>query len=107
MDRKQHLYVSIWKKHLADIIDLAAYRPESLLQLSAEDFIAASKRDKSGYTFNLTIENGKITAISNSAVARDFADVLMEDSSAVEFLQGKKVHFSLQSNFTIVTNVNP
>ncbi|MES2458216.1 MAG: hypothetical protein V4594_21845 [Bacteroidota bacterium] len=97
----EQLYFPIWKKHLADILDLSDYfSSSSSLALSANDFRALGNRKD--YTFNLVLENGvAVNDISGSAVARDLASMIFLEDKVIERLQGKRIKINMDSNFTL------
>ena len=78
-DRK---YLTTWKRYLP-VIRLHIKKSlveEQQFKLNITDFESAGDRGKSGYTFNITMENGKvINNISGSAVARDLFEALKSD----------------------------
>ena len=96
----EQLYFPIWKKHLADILDMMEHFSTSALELSADDFQQAGNRKD--YSFNLVLENGiAVNDISGSAVGRDLVAVMALEESVLERLQGKCVKINLDSRFTL------
>ena len=66
------------------------------------DFESAGDRGKSGYTFNIQMENGKVTNnISGSAVARDLYEALKGDETIKAMLQDKSVKISVGKTFML------
>ena len=100
-DRK---YLATWKKYLP-VIRLHLKRSiagEQQFKLNITDFESAGHRGKSSYTFNLMMENGKVTNnISGSAVARDLYDALKSDDTIKAMLQDKSVKISVGKSFIL------
>ncbi|OOQ61026.1 hypothetical protein [Mucilaginibacter pedocola] len=97
-------YQKAWNKYLP-VIRMrlkASAETEQTLNLDAIDFDSAGDRGKSGYTFNLEMENGKATNnISGSAVARDLYEILTTDERAKPLLQGRNVKISLGKSMVL------
>jgi len=75
---------------------------EVSFKLNITDFESAGDRGKSGYTFNLTMENGKVTNnIGGSAVARDLYEALKSDETIKAILQEKAVKISVGKTFLL------
>ena len=69
---------------------------EQQFLLNKTDFESAGDRGKSGYTFNMLIENGKVVNnISGSAVARDLFETIKADDIMKEFLKEKTVKINV------------
>jgi hypothetical protein len=101
---EERKYLQTWKKYLP-VIRLHLKRSlaeEQQFKLNITDFESAGERGKSGYTFNLQIENGKVTNnISGSAVARDLFELLKEDEIIKAFLQNRSVKISVGKSFVL------
>jgi hypothetical protein len=109
---EERKYLQTWKKYIPVI---RLYLKKSLTEdqqfkLNITDFESAGDRGKSGYTFNLQIENGKVTNnisgsavnnISGSAVARDLFELLKADEVIKAFLQEKSVKISVGKSFML------
>jgi len=101
---EERKYLQTWKKYVPVI---RLYLKKSMtedqqLKLNITDFESAGDRGKSGYTFNLQMENGKPTNnISGSAVARDLYELLKADESIKAFLQDKSVKISVGKSFIL------
>lgn len=97
-------YLQTWKKYVPVI---RLYLKKSMTEdqqfkLNITDFESAGDRGKSGYTFNLQMENGKPTNnISGSAVARDLYELLKADEAIKAFLQDKSVKISVGKSFML------
>ena len=75
---------------------------EQSFKLNITDFESAGDRGKSGYSFNITLENGKVTNnISGSAVARDLFEALKEDETIKAMLQDKAIKISVGKSFLL------
>lgn len=102
MDERNYLIT--WKKYMPVI---RLHLKKSLLEeqqfkLNITDFEAAGNRGKSGYTFNINMENGKVTNnISGSAVARDLYELLKADDAIKELLKNKNVKMSVGKSFVL------
>jgi hypothetical protein len=101
---EERKYLQTWKKYIPVI---RLYLKKSLTEdqqfkLNITDFESAGDRGKSGYTFNLQMENGKVTNnISGSAVARDLFELLKADDIIKAFLQEKSVKISVGKSFML------
>ena len=88
---EQRTYLQTWKKYLP-VIRLHLKRSlneDQSFKLNITDFESAGDRGKSGYTFNLQMENGKpINNISGSAVARDLYEALKADEATKALASG-------------------
>jgi hypothetical protein len=100
-DRK---YLTTWKRYLP-VIRLHLKRSlneEQQFKLNITDFESAGDRGKSSYTFNLMMENGKVTNnISGSAVARDLFEALKTDDTIKAMLQDKAIKISVGKSFIL------
>lgn len=97
-------YINLWKKYLPVIrIQLKnSLQRDEILQLNKIEFEAVGDRDSSGYSFNLEIQNGKVTNdISGTAVARDLYQVLNNDTILFEFSKDKKIKISMSESFLL------
>ena len=101
---EERKYLQTWKKYLP-VIRLHLKRSlteEQQFRLNITDFESAGERGKTGYTFNLQMENGKVTNnISGSAVARDLFELLKADEAIKAFLQDKSVKISVGKSFML------
>jgi len=101
---EERKYLQTWKKYVPVI---RLYLKKSMTEdqqfkLNITDFESAGDRGKSGYTFNLQMENGKPTNnISGSAVARDLYELLKADEAIKAFLQDKSVKISVGKSFML------
>lgn len=101
---EERKYLQTWKKYIPVI---RLYLKKSLnedqqFKLNITDFESAGDRGKAGYTFNLQMENGKVTNnISGSAVARDLFELLKADEVIKAFLQDKSVKISVGKSFML------
>ncbi|EHQ29140.1 hypothetical protein [Mucilaginibacter paludis] len=101
---EERKYLPIWKKY-APVIRLHLKKSNAEDQqflLNKTDFESAGDRGKSGYTFNMLIENGKVVNnISGSAIARDLFETLTGDEYMKEFLKGKSVKLNVGKSFML------
>lgn len=99
---EERKYLTTWKRYIP-VIRLHLKRSlttEQSFKLNITDFESAGDRGKSGYTFNITIENGKVTNnISGSAVARDLYEALKTDEAIKTMLQDKNIKISVGKSF--------
>jgi len=100
-DRK---YLTTWKRYIP-VIRLhlkKSLTEEQQFKLNITDFESAGDRGKSGYTFNVTLENGKVmNNISGSAVARDLVEALKADDAIKLILQNKSIKISVGKSFML------
>lgn len=101
---EERKYLTTWKRYIP-VIRLHLKRSlteEQSFKLNITDFESAGDRGKSGYTFNLTMENGKVTNnVSGSAVARDLYEALKDDEAIKAFLQDRAVKMSVGKSFVL------
>ncbi|HEY0245828.1 MAG TPA: hypothetical protein VGC01_09715 [Mucilaginibacter sp.] len=101
---EQRTYLATWKKYIP-VIRLhlkKSLTEDQSFKLNITDFESAGDRGKSGYTFNIQMENGKVTNnISGSAVARDLYEALKSDETIKAMLQDKSVKISVGKTFML------
>jgi hypothetical protein len=101
---EERKYLTTWKRYIP-VIRLHLKRSlneEQQFKLNITDFESAGDRGKSGYTFNITLENGKVTNnISGSAVARDLFEALKDDEAIKAMLQNKSIKISVGKSFML------
>jgi hypothetical protein len=97
-------YLTTWKRYLP-VIRLhikKSFNEDQQFKLNIQDFESAGDRGKSGYTFNIQLENGKVTNnISGSAVARDLFEALKSDDAIKAMLLDKSVKISVGKSFML------
>lgn len=102
MEERQ--YLTTWKKYLP-VIRLhlkKSLNEDQSFKLNITDFESAGDRGKSGYSFNIAMENGRVTNnISGSAVARDLYEALKGDEAIKAMLQDKQVKISVGKTFIL------
>jgi hypothetical protein len=107
---EERKYLQTWKKYIP-VIRLylkKSVTEDQQFKLNITDFESAGDRGKSGYTFNLQMENGKVTNnISGSAVARDLFELLKADEVIKAFLQEKSVKISVGKSFMLTIKSSP
>ncbi|MGZ3873184.1 MAG: hypothetical protein ACXVJD_09720 [Mucilaginibacter sp.] len=101
---EERKYLTTWKRYIP-VIRLHLKRSlneEQQFKLNITDFESAGDRGKSGYTFNIALENGKVTNnISGSAVARDLYEALKADEAIKAMLQNKSIKISVGKSFML------
>jgi hypothetical protein len=101
---EERKYLATWKRYIP-VIRLHLKRSlteDQQFKLNITDFESAGDRGKSGYTFNIALENGKPTNnISGSAVARDLYEAMKEDEAIKSFLQNRSVKISVGKAFIL------
>jgi hypothetical protein len=101
---EERKYLQTWKKYIP-VIRLylkKSVTEDQQFKLNITDFESAGDKGRSGYTFNLQMENGKVTNnISGSAVARDLFELLKADDVIKAFLQEKSVKISVGKSFML------
>ncbi len=97
-------YLTTWKRYLP-VIRLhikKSLNEDQQFKLNIQDFESAGDRGKSGYTFNITLENGRVTNnISGSAVARDLYEALKSDDAIKAMVQDKSIKISVGKTFIL------
>ncbi len=106
---EERKYLMTWKRYLP-VIRLHLKKSlveEQNFKLNITDFESAGDRGKSGYTFNLALENGKATNnISGSAVARDLYEALKSDEAIKALLAERSVKISVGKSFVLSIKTN-
>jgi hypothetical protein len=101
---EERKYLTTWRKYIP-VIRLHLKRSlaeEQSFKLNITDFESAGDRGKSGYTFSLAMENGKVTNnISGSAVARDLYEALKTDETIKAMIQDKAIKISVGKSFVL------
>ncbi|MBD1386287.1 hypothetical protein IDJ75_13455 [Mucilaginibacter rigui] len=101
---EERKYLTTWRKYIP-VIRLHLKRSlneDQTFKLNITDFESAGDRGKSGYTFSLAMENGKVTNnISGSAVARDLFEALKNDDVIKDFIQDKNIKISVGKTFML------
>jgi hypothetical protein len=101
---EERKYLTTWRRYIP-VIRLhlkKSFNEEQSFKLNITDFESAGDRGKSGYTFNITMENGKVTNnISGSAVARDLYEALKTDEASKALLQDKSIKISVGKSFVL------
>lgn len=101
---EERKYLTTWKRYIP-VIRLHLKRSlngEQQFKLNITDFESAGDRGKSGYTFSIVLENGKVTNnISGSAVARDLFEAMKDDEAIKAMLQNKSIKISVGKSFML------
>ncbi|MEO3406113.1 hypothetical protein AAFN85_19530 [Mucilaginibacter sp. CAU 1740] len=97
-------YLATWQKYMP-VIRLHIKRSlteDQQFKLNITDFESAGDKGKSGYMFNINIEDGKVTnKISTSAVARDLYELLKADEVIRGLFKDKNVKISVGKSFIL------
>ena len=98
------MYSHIWKKYLPIIKILLkkSLSEQQVLNLNRIDFERTGSAKKAGPKFKIEFVDGKVgNIISGSALASHLAQVILEDPSARDILQGNHFHVSLNSKYEL------
>lgn len=100
----RNMYTQIWNKYLP-IIRILLKRStgsEQTLNLNATDFERAGATRKSGYKFHINFVNGRVdNIISASPIARDLADVLLQDALVRELFSRADYYVTMDAKFNL------
>ena len=98
------MYTQIWNKYLP-IIRILLKRStgsDQTLNLNATDFERAGATRKSGYKFHINFVNGRVDNIlSASPIARDLADVLLQDALVKELFSRADYFVTMDAKFNL------
>lgn len=98
------MYTQIWNKYLP-IIRILLKRStgsDQTLNLNSTDFERAGATRKSGYKFHINFVNGRVdNIISASPIARDLADVLLQDAMVKELFSRADYYFTMDAKFNL------
>lgn len=101
---EERKYLTTWKRYIP-VIRLHLKRSlneDQQFKLNITDFESAGDRGKSGYTFTMTLENGKvINNISGSAIARDLYEAMKDDEAIKAMFQNKSIKISVGKSFML------
>lgn len=104
------MFTQTWKKYLPVIAILIkrSANAEQTLSMNHTDFERAAGGRKIKYSFSqLQLNNGRInTAIKQTPLAREFAELLQEDESTRRLLPGRQFEFSLSNDFQLTIRNN-
>jgi hypothetical protein len=107
---EERKYLLTWKRYLPVIrlhLKKSVVEDQSF-KLNITDFESAGDRGKSGYTFSLVMNNGKvINNISSSAVARDLYEALRSDEIIKTMLLDKSIKISVGKSFLLTIKNTP
>ena len=107
---EERKYLLTWKRYLP-VIRLhlkKSVAEDQSFKLNITDFESAGDRGKSGYTFSLVMDNGKVTNnISSSAVARDLYEALRSDETIKAMLLDKSIKISVGKSFLLTIKSTP
>jgi hypothetical protein len=107
---EERKYLLTWKRYLP-VIRLhlkKSVAEDQSFKLNITDFESAGDRGKSGYTFSLSMDNGKVTNnISSSSVARDLYEALKSDDAIKAMLLEKSIKISVGKSFMLTIKNTP
>ncbi|MGN8068440.1 hypothetical protein [Mucilaginibacter sp. SG564] len=101
---EERKFLSTWQRYMP-VIRLhlkKSLNEDQQFKLNITDFESAGGRSKTGYTFNISMENGKVTNnISGSPIARDLYEAIKTDEGVKALLQDKNVKISVGKSFML------
>src|ERR1700712_667769 len=101
---EERKYLTTWKRYIP-VIRLHLKKSlveEQQFKLNIQDFESAGDRGKSGYTFSITMENGRVTNnIGGSAVGRDLYEKLKSYEAIKAMLQDRAIKISVGKSFLL------
>ena len=105
------MFTQTWKKYLP-VIKLflkRSVKQEQVLEMNSSDFQKAAGGKKIKYSFVFTIAKARIEQANDlSPVARQLAEVLLQDDLGNAFLQKQVIEFTMKSNFQLgIKNLTP
>jgi hypothetical protein len=104
MAKRRLLYIPVWKKYLDQITRASSLGLGAGFPIPSSYFENAGNRKS--YGFRLEIKNGKVANdISGSAVARDLALLLLENSGNKKLLAKK--HFFVRMSDSFYVEIYP
>jgi hypothetical protein len=105
------MYNHIWKKYLPfiNIYLKKSASGDQVLNLNRVDFERAGTGRKAGYKFTIEFTEGRVSnVISNSPLALDLAEVMLESDITKQILRKNKYTISLNTKFQLITkNCDP
>ena len=95
-------YLQVWKKYMPVIRLLLKKAGDQKLQLYRHEFETTGVKNKSGYSFNIDMVNGKVmNRISTVAIAKDLVQSMVETPAVNEYLKGVTVKISMGKSFEL------
>lgn len=95
-------YLQVWKKYMPVIRLLLKKAGDQKLQLYRHEFETTGVKNKSGYSFNIEIVNGKVmNKISGVAIAKDLMQSMQETPAVNEWLRGQTLKISMGKSFEL------
>ena len=95
--KSECLYTEIWQYLFPSIIESLEKEEDYHVRLNEDVFQEVGNRKS--YSFRLTYNNGCLNSISNSAVARDLADVLGSSTAFRKTILNKNVAIRMGKHF--------
>lgn len=100
------IYTPVWHKYRPVILKMmidAGEQPASY-QLSAHEFRALS-RQKGGFTFSLSLSNGKaVGGLRDSVIAQDLWQILQSSPKANELISHSNFQLTMDKDFVLHVN---
>lgn len=95
-------YLQLWKKYMPVIRLLLKKSGDQKLQLYRHEFETTGVRNKSGYSFNIEMVNGKVmNKISGTAVAKDLVQSMNENPDLNAWLKSQNIKISMGRSFEL------
>jgi hypothetical protein len=106
------MFSQTWKKYLPVIVILIkrSVNESQTLKMNNTDFSRAAGGRKIKYSFHsLFLNNGRIdNTVKHSPLAREFAEVLQENTQSKSLLQKQNFEFSMNNDFILtIKNTTP
>ncbi|RYY90666.1 MAG: hypothetical protein EOO15_01725 [Chitinophagaceae bacterium] len=101
---KHYNYEIVWQKYLPviRIVMKRALGGDQLLKLNAPDFERLGLTRKSGYKFDVRLQQGKLAeVIIDHPLAASMAQVLLNDDAINALLAGREFEISLSSRYEL------
>ncbi len=104
------MFKPTWRKYLPvmTILLKRSTGSEQVLNMNHTDFERAVAGRKTKFSFSqLQLNNGKINSeVKHNPIAKELAELLQEDSSAMRILAGKRYEFEMNNDFQLVIRNN-
>ena len=95
-------YLQLWKKYMPVIRLLLKKSGDQQLQLYRHEFETTGVKNKSGYSFNIEMVNGKVmNKISGMAIAKDLVQSMNENPDLNAWLKSQSLKISMGRAFEL------
>jgi hypothetical protein len=105
------MFVPTWNKYLPvlKILLKRSANSEQTLTMNASDFQRAAGGRKLKFSFSMTLHKGRLHTIDKpTAMAKEFAAVLQQDSITNQLIRQYDLEFSLNNSFQLlIKNITP